>query len=73
VIRVRSFPSKDLIADLNANYADILAEGTFQVSAALPEERQNEPELDDLPRIVCMFNRHGYGRLRAVIDRINAD
>jgi hypothetical protein len=73
VIRVRSFPSKDLIADLNANYADILAEGTFQVAAALPEERQNEPELDDLPRIVCMFNRHGYGRLRAVIDRINAD
>jgi hypothetical protein len=33
----------------------------------------NEPELNDLPRIVCMFNRHGYGRLRAVVDRINAD
>ncbi len=73
VIRVRSFPSKDLIADLNANFTDILAEGTFQVSAALPEERLNEPTLDDLPRIVCLFNRHGYGRLRAVIDRINTD
>ncbi len=73
VIRVRNFPTKELIADLNQDYADILANGSFQVSETLPEERRNEPELNDLPRIVCPFNRHGYGRLRAVIDRINAD
>jgi uncharacterized protein (TIGR00730 family) len=73
VIRVQSFPSKELIADLNRGFADILAEGGFQVAKALPEEQRNEPELNDLPRIICMFNRHGYGRLRAVIDRINMD
>ncbi len=73
VIRVQRFPSKELIGELGNGYSDILAEGTFQVSEALPEERRNEPELNDLARIVCMFNRHAYGRLRAVIDRINAD
>ena len=73
VIRVQRFPSKELIADLNRDFSDILASGTFQVSETLPEERRNEPTLNDLPRIICQFNRHGYGRLRAVIDRINAD
>jgi uncharacterized protein (TIGR00730 family) len=73
VIRVQRFPSKDLIADLNKEFSDILAAGSFQVSEALPEERRNEPSLNDLPRIVSQFNRHGYGRLRALIDRINAD
>jgi hypothetical protein len=73
LIRVQRFPSKELIADLNREFSDILADGTFQVSEALPEERRNEPTLNDLPRIICQFNRHGYGRLRAVIDRINAD
>jgi uncharacterized protein (TIGR00730 family) len=73
VIRVQRFPSKELIGALNHDFADILADGGFQVSEALPQERRNEPELNDLPRIVCLFDRHAYGRLRAVIDRINAD
>jgi uncharacterized protein (TIGR00730 family) len=73
VIRVQRFPSKELIADLNREFSDILAGGGFQVSDVLPEERRNEPSLNDLPRIICQFNRHAYGRLRAVIDRINAD
>jgi uncharacterized protein (TIGR00730 family) len=74
VIRVKSFPSKELMDDLEQNYADILEEGgTFEVTKALPEEKRNEPELDDLPRIVCEFDRYSHGRLRAVIDRINSD
>ncbi len=73
VIRVQRFPTKELIADLNQQFSDILAGGSFQASEALPEERRNEPALNDLPRIVCEFDRHAYGRLRAVIDRINAD
>jgi len=73
VIRVQRPPSPQLIADLSQEFRDILADGSFQVAAALPEERRNEPELNHLPRIVCLFNRHAYGRLRAVIDRINAD
>jgi uncharacterized protein (TIGR00730 family) len=73
VIRVQRPPSPKLIAELSEEFRDILANGNFQVSEALPEERRNEPQLNHLPRIVCLFNRHAYGRLRAVIDRINAD
>jgi uncharacterized protein (TIGR00730 family) len=73
VLRVQRFPSRELIDDLNSKYSDILDGGTFEVAKALPEERRNEPELNDFPRIVCAFNRHAHGRLRAMIDRINAD
>ncbi len=73
VIRVRRFPSRELMVDLNKGYRDILESGRFEVTKALPDERENEPELNDLPRITCHFDRHGHGRLRAMIDRINED
>ncbi len=73
VLRVHRFPSKELMDDLAQNYADILDEGSFEVTKAFPEESRNEPELDDLPRIVCRFDRYSHGRLRAMIDRINSD
>jgi hypothetical protein len=73
VILVQRFPSRELIDDLNASYSNILESGCFEVSKALGEERRNEPELNDMPRIVCRFNRHAHGRLRSMIDRMNKD
>ncbi|MBI4390867.1 MAG: hypothetical protein HY575_03200 [candidate division NC10 bacterium] len=32
----------------------------------------NEPELADLPRLLLRFNRRDFGRLRRLIDALNA-
>ena len=64
-------PSEELLAAINARFADILAAGQFTVGGPLPEER-DEPALADLPRLICQFNRRNYGRLRQLIDCLNA-
>jgi uncharacterized protein (TIGR00730 family) len=43
VIRVQSFPSKELISDLTREFSDILAEGGFQVSEACPKSAGTSP------------------------------
>jgi hypothetical protein len=37
----------------------------------LPDE-SSEPELAELPRLVMHFNRRNLGRLRQLIDSVNA-
>jgi hypothetical protein len=54
------------------DFKDILAGGTFEQVPALPEEA-NEPALKDLPRLRFRFDRHKIGRLRELVDRINAE
>ena len=46
--------------------------GPFTVSGPLAEERE-EALLADLPRLVFHFNRRNFGRLRQLIDVINAE
>ena len=46
--------------------------GTFEQVDALPEEA-NEPELAKMPRLRFRFDRHAIGRLRQLIDVINAE
>jgi uncharacterized protein (TIGR00730 family) len=61
------------IAELKADFADILtAEGDIRLSGALPEEIE-EPEISHLPRLVIDFNRRDFGRLKALIDALNQD
>ena len=71
VLRMLHTPSEELLAAINARFADILAAGQFTVGGPLPEER-DEPALADLPRLICQFNRRNYGRLRQLIDCLNA-
>jgi uncharacterized protein (TIGR00730 family) len=71
VLRLSAVPSPALVHELNAEFADILAEGAIEATAALPEEEGDQPELNHLPRLVLQFDRAHYGRLRAMIDRIN--
>jgi uncharacterized protein (TIGR00730 family) len=70
VIRLqRPLPDRT-VESLNETFSDILASGMFQQASVLPGE-EDEPELDDLPRIVFPFNRKNFGRLRQLIDALN--
>jgi uncharacterized protein (TIGR00730 family) len=70
VFRLKTAPSEQLLADINAKFDDILNGGEFVVSDPLPEER-DEPDLAEYPRLVFRFNRRSLGRLRQLIDALN--
>jgi uncharacterized protein (TIGR00730 family) len=70
VLRLTRAPGDELLAELNARFADIVAEGRLERSGPLPEEK-DEPGLANLPRLVFQFDRCNYGRLRQLIDVLN--
>ena len=70
VFRLHATPTQDLLEDINAEFADILVDGDFQVSSALSDEK-DEPDLQDMARLVFHFNRRSLGRLRQLIDCLN--
>ncbi len=70
VFRLMQPLSESLLDAINEHFADILAEGRFEQTEALPDER-DETELVDLPRLVFNFNRRNLGRLRQLIDCLN--
>jgi uncharacterized protein (TIGR00730 family) len=72
VIRLLSDVGPECTEELNNRFRDILVPGgEIAVSGALPEEA-DEPELSALPRLVVDFNRRDFGRLRSLIDAVNA-
>lgn len=71
VFRLKSKPSDELVAQLNEHFADLLTEGEFEVREAFPQE-SNEQAVYHLPRLAFSFNRRNLGRLRLLIDCINA-
>ena len=71
VLRLNRELSPELVADIGRDFSDLLSEGEFRQTKALPAER-NESHLRSLPRLVFQFNRRDLGRLRQLIDRINA-
>jgi uncharacterized protein (TIGR00730 family) len=71
VLRLKQPPSDELLETLNRDFADILTEGKIERNGPFSEER-DEPELAHLPRLSVPFNRRNLGRLRQMIDRINA-
>ena len=72
VLRLQRRPSEELLDAINSRFADILTRGRFSVSAALPEEKE-QSDLAALPRLVCYFDRQSFGRLRRLIDFLNAE
>ena len=72
VLRLQARLSERLLDRLNTHFPDILSGGRFEQTAALPEEA-NEPDLADLPRLKFRFDRHKIGRLRQLIDVVNAE
>jgi hypothetical protein len=72
VLRMSSELAPDRVEELRERFAGILTPGgTMTPSAALPEEG-DEPEIARLPRLLVDFDRADFGRLRGLIDAINA-
>jgi len=71
VIRIREPLAPDTLAALNRDFRDLLSEGSISQRKAFREEA-DETEIADLPRIVFRFNSGSHGRLRQLIDRLNA-
>jgi hypothetical protein len=60
------------VKNLKKEFEDLLPpKGDLILSPPLPEE-SDEPDLLQLPRMVLDFNRKDFGRLRDLIDSINA-
>lgn len=70
VFRLKTPLADSKLAYIQEHYADILVDGTYEQTTALPEET-SEPDLNGLPRLVFHFNRRALGRLRMLIDCIN--
>ncbi|MHC2069298.1 LOG family protein [Bremerella sp. T1] len=70
VIRTLEPIADSLLSAIRTEFRDILSSGDFEVRDALPEE--DEPELEEMSRLVFTFNRRNLGRLRILVDCINA-
>jgi hypothetical protein len=70
VLRLRNEVSDELLAELSEEFNDIIRSGTIEAIPATQAEVETDDNLE-LPRIAFDFDRHGYGRLRALIDRLN--
>ena len=71
VIRLRRPLTRQELEHLTYSFADILGAGGIEETFMLPEEEE-DPEIKDLARIQLGFNRRSFGRLRQLIDAINA-
>lgn len=71
VLRLQNPLTPAVVAQLNTNFSDLLVKGQFVHSPAAPEEG-DEPELSNLSRLVFHYNRKDTGRLRQLIDWLNA-
>ena len=70
VLRLLERPDDEQLAEINANFSEILNDGEFEVTEALSAEK-DEPELNELPRLMFSFNRRSLARLRELIDHLN--
>ena len=71
VLRLQRRPTVAEVAELTAEFADVAAGGIRVLDTPLAAERRSG-EFPDLPRLAMRFDRMSYGRLRQLIDRVNA-
>jgi hypothetical protein len=70
VLRMRTAPTPADLLALNRDFADIVVRGEIEAVDATPEEIADDDHVD-LARIAFRFDRHGWARLRMLIDRLN--
>jgi hypothetical protein len=71
VIRLEEPLDEAALEALNEEFADIVVHGRILQRPALAEEA-GDTEIADKPRLVFPFARRNFGRLRVLIDRLNA-
>jgi uncharacterized protein (TIGR00730 family) len=71
VIRLHKAPSTAELARLNEEFADICTRGAIEITEPLPAEVSGDDRLD-LARIKLAFDKHHHGRLRELINSLNA-
>src|SRR5215470_2727352 len=71
VLRLQSPLPPERLSALGEEFSDICEAGTLTPCNPFPVER-DEPAVLHLPRVCFRFNRRNFGRLRMLIDRINA-
>jgi uncharacterized protein (TIGR00730 family) len=71
VIRLKHAPSATALESLNEDYADIITGEPIRNILPTAEEREDNDH-QDLPRIAFGFNRRDYGRLRQLVEVLNA-
>lgn len=72
VLRLHCEPDDAFVERLNDEFGDIVEKGRIEKTKVLKLEMDDE-HLRDLPRLVFRFDRHHIGRLREMIDLINAE
>jgi hypothetical protein len=72
VLRLHDLPSETRLAELNTEFADIVARGAIEVVEASKREIADN-DVPELPRLRFRFDRYSYARLRQLIDAINRD
>ena len=70
-LRLHRAPTATQLAALNAAFGDLCARGTITASAPHPAEIADDDELR-LHRLRFRFDKRQYGRLRQLIDAMNA-
>jgi uncharacterized protein (TIGR00730 family) len=71
VIRLRHAPSSDALRALNEDFRDFIAGAPIEAVRPTPEEVEDRDHLE-MPRICLEFDRRRYGRLRQLVDTLNA-
>jgi uncharacterized protein (TIGR00730 family) len=71
VVRLRKLPTRAQLSELNDRFGDIVVSGTIRPTKALAPERSGDDHLE-LARLALRFDRVHYGRLRQLIDTLNA-
>jgi uncharacterized protein (TIGR00730 family) len=71
ILRMRQAPDDTELAELNEEFADIVVKGTIERVGPNEAEIEDGDALDK-ERITFQFDRRSFGRLRELIDRLNA-
>ncbi len=71
VLRLQRLPDEPSLARLSEEFADILRSGTLRAVEASQEEI-SEGDFPEMPRLALDFDQRSHGRLRRLIDALNA-
>jgi hypothetical protein len=70
VLRIHRAPSPEILADLSAEFADVIVSGSIEIVEPSTAEVADADHIE-LARLGLHFDRRNYGRLRTLIDRLN--